>query len=73
MIEYSKTTHLDYNPDDAVFYRNCVQSAWMISKPDCVLLDVFEDNGKLVFAFPKYLHRKYIKEWVERKKCDGDS
>lgn len=66
MLEYSETTHLTYEVEDAVFYRNTLQSAWMLSHPDCTLLDIFESNGKLVFAFPKEQHKKWIKEWANR-------
>lgn len=43
-----------------------VQSAFMLSKIDCELLDVFENNGKIVMCFPKWMHKKYIGEWAER-------
>ena len=67
MIEYSETTQRQYNAEDAVFYRNVIQAAFMISKPDCILLDVFTDsNDKIVFVFPKELHKKYINEWANR-------
>lgn len=67
MKVYSETTHMNYEPEDAVYYRNVVQAAWMLSKPDCVLFDVFESQGKIVFAFQKEFHKKYISEWAERK------
>lgn len=67
MKEYSSVTQRWYEPDDAVFYRNILQIAWLMTKPDCVVLDVFESGGKLVIAFPRELHKKYIKEWAERK------
>lgn len=67
MIEYSETTQRTYEAEEAVFYRNVLQAAFMISKPDCILLDVFTDgNGKIVFVFPRDLHRKYIEEWANR-------
>lgn len=67
MIQYSDTTGKKYESEDAVFYRNVIQSAWMLAHPDCVLLDIFTDSGgKLVFVFPKELHKKWIDEWVNR-------
>lgn len=67
MKEYSSVTQRWYEPDDAVFYRNILQIAWLMTKPDCVILDVFESGGKLVVAIPRELHNKYIGEWAERK------
>jgi hypothetical protein len=67
MKTYSDVTGKEFESNDAVFYRNVVQSAWLLSKPDAVLLDLFTDgSGKLVFVFPKSLHRKYINEWANR-------
>ena len=67
MIEFSDTTQRRYETEEAVFYRNVLQAAFMISKPDCILLDIFTDSkGKIVFVFPKELHRKYIEEWANR-------
>lgn len=67
MIIYSDTTQRTYDDMDAVFYRNLVQAAWLLNKPNAILLDIFCDsNGKMVLVFPKELHKKYIREWVER-------
>jgi hypothetical protein len=66
MKVYSETTQRYYEDDDAIYYRNVIQSAWMLTHPDCELLDVFESGGKLVLAFSKESHKKYIKEWAER-------
>ena len=62
----SSTTGKIYEAEEATHYRNMVQSAFMLSKIDCELLDVFENNGKIVMVFPKWMHKKYIREWVER-------
>lgn len=67
MRVYSEATQRTYEDSDAVFYRNLLQAAWLMSKPDCVILDVFESGGKLVIAFPREIHKKYIKEWAERQ------
>lgn len=69
MIIVSEITGKTYDDMDAVFYRNCIQSGWMLSHSDVNLLDLFTDsNMKLVFVFDKKSHRKYIGEWVERQK-----
>lgn len=67
MITYSDVTGKTFDTNDAVFYRNTVQSAFMLTKPDAVLLDLFADsNGRIVFVWPKELHKKYIGEWANR-------
>lgn len=67
MIQYSDVTGKTFRTEDAVFYRNIKQAAWLMGKSDCVLLDVFSDgNEKIVFCFPKSLHRKYVDEWRNR-------
>lgn len=67
MRYFSETTRREYETESAVYYRNLVQAAWLLSKPDAILLDIFCDSGgKMVLVFPKELHKKYIQEWVER-------
>ena len=66
MIVISNTTGKVYEAEEAIHYRNMIQSAFMLSKIDCELLDVFENNGKIVMVFPKWMHKKYIQEWIER-------
>lgn len=74
---YSETTQREYDDMDAVFYRNLVQAAWLLNKPNATLLDIFCDSkGKLVLVFPKKLHKDYIQEWAERScqnkdECNG--
>lgn len=69
MMVFSNTTGKSYEESDAVFYRNLVQGAWLLNKPDAVLLDIFTDGlGKIVLVFPKSLHKKYIQEWAERSR-----
>lgn len=64
----SETTGREYDDMDAVFYRNLIQAAWLLSKPDATLLDIFCDGGgKMVLVFPKELHKKYAQEWRERQ------
>lgn len=67
----SSTTGKVFEAEEAVYYRNMVQSAFMLSKIDCELLDVFENNGKIVMCFPKWMHKKYIGEWAERSYDNG--
>lgn len=67
MKYFSETTGREYEAESSVFYRNLVQAAWLLSKPDAILLDIFCDSkGKMVLVFPLDLHKKYIQEWVER-------
>ena len=66
MKVFSSTTGKVYEAEEATYYRNMIQSACMLSKIDCELLDVFENNGKIVMVFPKWMHKKYIGEWAER-------
>lgn len=67
MIMYSDITGKTYDTEDAVFYMNVLQSAFMLTKPDMELLDLFtESRGLLTFVFPKRLHKKYILEWRDR-------
>lgn len=68
----SSTTGKVYEAEEATYYRNMIQSAFMLSKIDCELLDVFENNGKIVMCFPKWMHKKYIGEWVERSHENKD-
>lgn len=66
MKVFSSTTGKVYEAEEATYYRNMAQSAFMLSKIDCELWDVFENDGKIVMVFPKTLHKKYIGEWAER-------
>lgn len=67
MKYFSETTGREYEAESSVFYRNLVQAAWLLSKPDATLLDIFCDSkGKMVLVFPLELHKKYIQEWAER-------
>lgn len=66
MKVFSETTGKVFEAEEAVYYRNLTQCAFMLSKTDCVLLDIFENKGKIVMAFPLWMHKKYIQEWIER-------
>jgi hypothetical protein len=66
MKVFSSTTGKKYEVEEATHYRNMAQCAFMLSKTDCELLDVFENGGKIVMVFPRWMHEKYIREWAER-------
>ena len=66
MKVFSSTTGKSYEAETSTHYRNMAQCAFMLSKFDCELLDVFENNGKIVMVFPRWMHEKYIREWAER-------
>lgn len=66
MKVFSSTTGKTYEVEESTYYRNMAQCAFMLSKFDCELLDVFESDGKVVMVFPRWLHKKYAQEWRER-------
>ena len=67
MLEFSNITGKSYESEDCVFYRNVRQSGFLLSKPDCELVDVFADGkGYVVFVFPRWLHDRHFSEWCER-------
>lgn len=68
MRVFSSTTSKSYELEDSTHYRNMSQCAFMLSKFDCELLDVFENKGKIVMVFPRWMHEKYIREWNERQR-----
>lgn len=71
---YSETTGKTYNDEDAVFYANLVQAAWLMSKPDATLLDIFcRGDGRMILVFPKELHKKYVAEWAERSRQNREN
>lgn len=67
MKVYSEVTRKWYDADNAVFFRNVVQSGWYVMN-GATILDVFADSkGMLVIAFPRDEHKVLIKEWAARK------
>lgn len=71
---YSETTGKTYNDEEAVFYANLVQAAWLMSKPDATLLDIFcRADGRMILVFPKSLHKKYVAEWAERSRQNKEN
>ena len=71
---YSETTGKTYNDEDAVFYANLVQAAWLMGKPDATLLDIFcRGDGRMILVFPKELHKKYVAEWAKRSRQNRES
>lgn len=74
MLVYSETTGKEYDDNEAVFYANLVQAAWLLNKPDATLLDIFcRGDGRMILVFPKDLHKKYIAEWAERPNDSRDN
>ena len=73
MIEFSDVTGKKYEAEDCVFYRNPRQIGFLLSKPDCVVVDVFADSREnIVLVFPRWLHKKYLYEWNTRPHDTGD-
>ena len=71
---FSETTSKTYDDKEAVFYANLVQAAWLMSKPDATLLDIFcRNDGRMVLVFPLELHKKYVAEWAERSRQNKEN
>ena len=74
MKVFSETTGKVYESEDAIFYANLVQAAWLMNKPDATLLDIFcRADGRMILVFPKELHKKYIGEWAERSRQNREN
>lgn len=68
MYVTSDVTGRTYQAEDAVFFRNLIQSSFYISH-NATVLDVFVDSkGKMVVAFPREEHDVLIKKWANNKK-----
>lgn len=72
MKVFSSTTSKTYDVEESIAYKNMLQSAFMLSKYDCELLDVYENRGKITMVFPRWMHEKYIREWAERPRQNKD-
>lgn len=71
MYMMSDVTGKTYQTEDAVFFRNLVQSSFYISN-GATILDVFTDSdGLLVIVFPREEHKVLIRKWMENKKIRG--
>ena len=68
MKVFSETTNRSYETEDAVFYKNPWQASFMMSHSECILLDIFELDGKLTYVFPKEQHRAWFDDWVKRSR-----
>lgn len=67
MLEYSDVTGKFFHSEEAVYFRNPVQSGFYIQN-GCTILDVFADSsGKIVIVFPRDEHNVMIKKWMENK------
>mgnify|MGYP000006669080 FL=1 len=68
MLQHSDVTGRDFYDEEAVYFRNLIQSSFYISH-GATILDVFADSvGKIVFVFPRNEHDALIKEWMNNKK-----
>ena len=68
MLQHSDVTGRDFYDEEAVYFRNLIQSSFYISH-GATILDVFADSGgKIVFVFPRNEHEALIKEWMDNKK-----
>lgn len=73
MLNTSDVTGITYQEEDCVFYRNWVQSAFMLEH-GARLVDLFTDSKhKLVFVFTKADHKRIIPLWLENNKAVGVS
>lgn len=70
MLSTSELTGQTYEAEDQVFFRNYIQAAAYINWSENgskVLTDLFVDsNQKLVFVFPKSVHKKLKHKWINR-------
>lgn len=72
MIEHSDVTGRTFNSEDAVYFRNLVQSSFYIAH-NATILDIFADSeGKMVVVFPREEHNKLLKLWMDNKKNNMD-
>jgi len=62
----SDTTRLMYDAEDAVYFKNPVQSAFYMEN-GAILLDVFvSGEHKIVFVFSKADHERLRRKWNVR-------
>lgn len=68
MLEYSDVTGKSFHSEEAVYFRNLVQSGFYIAN-GATILDVFADSeNKMVVVFPRDEHKVLIKKWMDNKK-----
>lgn len=64
----SEITGQWYDPDEMVFYKNPLQSAYMLEWGE-KLVDIFTDSDhRLIFVFTRDSHRRCIDKWMKQKR-----
>ena len=68
MLEHSDVTGKIFVSEEAVYFRNPIQSGFYIAN-GATILDVFADSeNKMVVVFPRDEHKVLIKKWMDNKK-----
>lgn len=68
MLEHSDVTGKTFVSEEAVYFRNPIQSGFYIAN-GATILDVFADSeNKMVVVFPRDEHKVLIKKWMDNKK-----
>lgn len=68
MLEHSDVTGKTFVSEEAVYFRNPIQSGFYIAN-GATILDVFADSeNKMVVVFPRDEHKVLIKRWMDNKK-----
>ena len=63
----SEVTGIEYEAENAVYFRNLHQSAFYIEH-NAKIIDIFTDgSNKLVFVFDRQEHNELIKLWMTNK------
>lgn len=68
MLEHSDVTGKTFVSEEAVYFRNPIQSGFYIAN-GATILDVFADSeNKMVVVFLRDEHKVLIKKWMDNKK-----
>ena len=72
MLEHSDVTGKTFVSEEAVYFRNPIQSGFYIAN-GATILDVFADSeNKMVVVFPSDEHKVLIKKWMDNKKNNAN-
>lgn len=72
MLEHSDVTGKTFVSEEAVYFRNPIQSGFYIAN-GATILDVFADSeNKMVVVFPREEHKVLIKKWMDNKKNNAN-
>lgn len=72
MLEHSDVTGKTFVSEEAVYFRNPIQSGFYIAN-GATILDVFADSeNKMVVVFPRDEHKVLIKKWMDNKKNNAN-